>query len=274
MSLSPQPFILDSLPPRQGVRFPLPEAWADTSVFAGWPVEIISGNFLGPRGHSVSQELLAVNGMEWMGYLILAWLMIIAILWYFLPDRLFSIFRIPEFSRRSKPSDPPQNSEGLLINSLLTINFVISMSLFCYLCVDYYNPYALEGWSVPRIFGALFLVVFGLFLIKMLIISFTGLIFNTRHASVYQNRLYMRMNNLVGVLMLLLLFFMVYWSGKFLLIAGILLIISVQILKWYASFFNVISVPGILLFHIIVYLCTLEIIPLLVIIKLLNSGLA
>ncbi|MEJ2594536.1 MAG: DUF4271 domain-containing protein [bacterium] len=232
------------------------------------------GHFLESSNRMINAQPLTVNNMEWIGYLVLGLLSVIALLWYLFRERLISLFQFTEFTSRTRSTDTSSNSPGLLLNILLLINFVFTMTLFGYLGARQMYSITLTQWSLGRILTVILIVVISLFVLKMTLISLTGFLFNTRPASVFQRRLYFQVNNLLGILLLPVLFLLIFQPGWYLLIVGVILIFAAQILKWYGSFFNVISLPGISLFHIIVYLCTLEIVPILVIIKLLNNSLA
>ncbi len=234
----------------------------------------ITETFLNHPKTEMVEELLYVSNLEWMSYLVLGMLALIAMLWYFVPDRLTSVFHVPEFSKKSRSKDVAQYSPGLAINAILSLNFIMALSMFSYFIIKFYFPYTIKGLSLFQVFGAIAALILLLYLFKYSLITITGFTFNTRQASKYQKRVFSNVNNLLGILLLPLLFFLTNWTEPNLLIAGIILVTSAQILKWYSSFFIVISLPGIFVFHFIVYLCTLEIIPLVVIIKLLNSGLA
>ncbi len=234
----------------------------------------ITETFLNQPKTEMLEELLYTGHLEWMSYLVLGMLALIAMLWYFVPDRLISIYNIPEFSKKLRSKEVAQYSPGLAINAILSLNFIMALSMFSYFVLKSYFPYMIKGLTLFQVFGAIAGLILILYLIKYSLIMITGFTFNTRQASKYQNRVFSNTNNLLGILLLPLLFFLTNWTEPNLLIAGIILVISAQILKWYSSFFIVISSPGIFVFHFIVYLCTLEIIPLVVIIKLLNSSLA
>ncbi len=234
----------------------------------------LTGHFLGSSGQMITAQPLVLNNMEWIGYLVLGLLSVIALLWYFFRDRLISLFQFTEFTTRTRSVDTSSSSPGLLLNILLMINFVFTMTLFGYLGAQHVYSIALTELTLSRILTVILIVILGLFVFKMTTISITGYIFNTQQASAFQRGLYFQVNNLLGILLLPVLFLLIFQPGLYLLIIGVMLIFAAQILKWYGSFFNVISRPGISLFHIIVYLCTLEIVPILVIIKLLNNSLA
>ena len=247
---------------------------SDSALLAEKPQVVITGTFLGNRGKQMNSREVSQAGFDWMGYLVTGFLLLIAFLWYFFRDRLLQLFRLPGFARRGRTADPLQSSQGIILNIILTVNFVTGMTLLAYLGSQYLFPYIHGEKPLIVVLGIILTLIAGVFILKMTIISLTGFVFNTRQASIYQRKLYFQMNKLAGILLMPVLFLAIYHPGPAFLLAGLLLLIAAQILKWYASFFNVISVPGISLFHIIVYLCTLEIVPILVIIKLLNSGLA
>ena len=234
----------------------------------------ITETFLKYPKIEIVEELLYTSNLEWMSYLILGMLALISMLWYFVPDRLSSIFHIPEFSKKSRAKEGAQYSPGLAINAILSLNFIMALTIFGYFILKSYFPYITKNLSLLQIFGAITSLILVLYLFKYFLITITGFTFNTMQVSKYQRKIFSNANNLLGILLLPLLFFLTNWPEPNLMIAGIILVISAQILKWYSLFFIIISVPGVFVFHFILYLCTLEFVPLVVIIKLLNNSLA
>ena len=262
-------------------------SWIEAAfTYPGLPMEVqstdsisqsgkeITETFLNQSGIEIAKELLVTTNLVWVSYLVMGMLAVIAVLWYFVPDRVMSVFYVPELSKKSRSKDVALYSPGLVINVILSLNFVMAFSIFGFFIVKYYFPYVVKGYSQFQVMAAIASLILLIYFFKYFLISIIGFIFDTGQASKYQKRIFSNTNNLLGILLLPLLFFLTNWNEPYLLIAGIILVISAQILKWYSTFFIVISLPGIFVFHFIVYLCTLEFIPLVVLIKLLNSGLA
>lgn len=234
----------------------------------------ITETFLNLPKSQMTPDILYASNMDWMTYLVLGMLALIAFLWYFVPERLSSVFYLPEAGKKTRSKDSAQYSPGLVISSILTLNFFLAFSMFSYFVVNRHAPYLIKDFTSTMVLAGIGTIIFLIYLFRFLAIGFTGILFNSMPASKLQNRVYANANNLLGILLLPLLFFLANWNEPKLLIAGIILVISAQVLKWYSTFFIVISIPGILLFHFILYLCALELIPVVVLIRLLNSSLA
>lgn len=164
--------------------------------------------------------------------------------------------------------------ENLLVQRasvLLNVIFYCSSGLFFYWISVRYNwnhPFLNEG-LLRFLFFAFVTAVF--FTVKMLLLKLIGTVFNLdKPVAVFIFSIFLT-NNLLGVLLVLITSFMAYLSGVSLinyiyLVIGILALAFIFLL--YRAFLISRTVQGYSLYYLILYFCTLEIVPIVLIIKL------
>jgi len=235
--------------------------------------ELTVGSFIQQPGIVITEQLLLPGGQDWMAYILLGLLSGIALLWYFEPERLVTIFNFPSFVSQTGRKESVYNSPGLLASSFFFINFLVTLSLFIFLLIGQFIP----GLKSTNPSGSIFLYIPGIILIifiyRVLFIRFTGFIFQTTFISKQQLLLYANINSLTGLALLPVLLLTLYASVDWLIYLGIFILLIIYIFKWFQTFILGKFVTGFSVFHLFMYLCTLEIIPLLALIKLLKSGL-
>ena len=163
--------------------------------------------------------------------------------------------------------------ENLLVQRasvLLNVIFYCSSGLFFYWISVRYN------WNHPILNEGLFRFFFFAFVtavfftVKMLLLKLIGTIFNLdKPVAVFIFSIFLT-NNLLGVLLVLITSFMAYLSGVSLinyvyLVLGILSLAFVFLL--YRAFLISRTVQGYSLYYLILYFCTLEIVPIALIVK-------
>jgi len=145
---------------------------------------------------------------------------------------------------------------------LLNLNFIIILSLFFLLLAvtfefEITNNHILDYLLILS-------GVIGIILIRYLMFYLTGILFNQLHAIneyIYNKYLF---NKNIGLFLLPVVFTSVYVTpviSKILLVTSLCLLILITIIKIFRGF-KIILKNGVLLFYTILYLCTLELLPL------------
>lgn len=204
----------------------------------------------------------------WIVYVLLFSVFFISLIWYYLPERAMSMIKFTD-KKRDFRSRENVNTEtpGILILLFFILNYFMTLTLFFFLSLKNINitPYSF----IQNDCFLFFLVgVISLFLYKLIIMFFAGFFFNTRAVALKQMKLYINVDNLTGVLLIPLLFLLLFDRLDFLFYLGLFILLAFQIFKWFQSFVLGKSIPGFSILHLFMYLCTLEIVPLIVLIKL------
>lgn len=167
------------------------------------------------------------------------------------------------------------SKEDSIINSwtfiCLFLLFGLTFGLFLYLLAQYYHVY--YSISGVRLFTSLSLIILILFAIKFLVVKFLGFVFNiNKLASEYLSVLYLTYFNIAFVFLPVALCFSLLTNQliPYILAIALILIIVIFVWQYIRSSVNIISNILFHKFYLFVYLCALEICPILILIKALN----
>ena len=153
----------------------------------------------------------------------------------------------------------------------LFLLFGLTFGLFLYQLAQYYQVYySING---VRLFISLSLIILILFAVKFLIVKFLGFVFNiNKLVSEYLSVLYLTYFNIAFVFLPVTVCFCLLTRPliPYILVIALILIIIIFVWQYIRSSVSIIS--GILFhkFYLFVYLCALEICPVLILIKALN----
>jgi Domain of unknown function (DUF4271) len=152
---------------------------------------------------------------------------------------------------------------------MLNVLFVLCGGLFITLFARFNSWSQLPLWQLFVYSTAILLFTY---LIKYIVISFTGWVFNAKDAAGEYRFVVFLINKLLGVLMIPLLFLIAYADNNIKNIAAtivICLIIFSLAVRYLVSLARIRRNLSITVFHFFIYLCAVEIMPLLVIYKVL-----
>jgi hypothetical protein len=154
----------------------------------------------------------------------------------------------------------------------LFLLFGLTFGLFLYQLSVYYNTYY-NSVSGVRLFVSLSFIVIALFAVKFLVLKILGFIFDiNRLVSEYVSVLYLTYFNMAFVFLPVAVCFSLL-DAKFipyLLAIALLLIVAILAWLYLRSSVNIISNFRFHKFYLFIYLCALEICPVLILIKALN----
>lgn len=168
------------------------------------------------------------------------------------------------------------SKEDNIINSWTFIGlfllFGLTFGLFLYLLASYYHVYY-SSISGVRLFVWLSLVILILFAIKFVIVKFLGFVFNiNKLVSEYLSVLYLTYFNITFVFLPVAVCFSLLPNQliPYILVIALVLIVIIFIWQYLRSSVNIISSIVFHKFYLFVYLCALEICPILILIKALH----
>ena len=167
------------------------------------------------------------------------------------------------------------SKEDGLINSWTFIGlfllFGLTSGLFLYQLASYNHVY--YSISGVRLFVSLSLIILILFAVKFVLVKFLGFVFNiNKLVSEYLSVLYLTYFNIAFVFLPVTVCFSLLTDRliPFILAVAIVLIVVIFIWQYLRSSVNIISNILFHKFYLFVYLCALEICPILILIKALN----
>ncbi len=168
------------------------------------------------------------------------------------------------------------SKEENLLNSWtflgLFILFGFTFGLFLYQLTAYYEVfYSISG---VQLFGSFALLVIVLFAVKLLVLRFLGFVFKVnRLVGEYISILYLTYFNITFVFLPLSLCFSLLAAQyiPYVLAVALLLVVIIFVWQYLRSSVNIISSFRFHKFYLFIYLCALEICPVLIMIKALNN---
>ena len=258
----------NNLPGRQWVEDNMsdrPEALSDTLLVG-------SGDFFGsphllePEGGLQALPRSGPGKTDWLTVVFILCLGCIAVARFFFPGRIRYIMKAGIGLRFFHMVE----KEALLFREtpayLLAVNFLLLISLLTYQSLVYLDmPPGLQHHHPGLIFSVFFLFFLLFYLLKRLLVGFLAWVFaSQRAAKLYFSNLWV-FNLITGVLLIPIVFFQVYNQDKYALYAGWILLIIINIYKISRGGMLAYRASGYSVYYLILYLCAVEIAPLLII---------
>lgn len=245
---------------------------ADSTAIAEISSREITETFLQSSSMEILPQIHFVWQMDWVIYLLLFFLAGVAITWYYLPEKLISVFTFSEKQGSPYAKESGIPNPGLLIRVFFLLNYFATVGIFVYLFIVQLIPaisIKMDDYDLMLYIGASILL---LFIFRLLLVIVTGFIFNTKSLASKQLNLHMNTDNSLGILLIPILLLILFVKADAFLYIGLIVVLIAHIFRWLQTFFLGKTVSGYSLLHLFMYLCTLEIIPLLVLIKLLQQA--
>ena len=108
-------------------------------------------------------------------------------------------------------------------------------------------------------------------LYRYVFIAFSGFVFNTYDIAVQQNRFYNSIDKALGLLFLPILLLALYAESNLFFYLAFVIVAGLILMRWIFTFSIGIRITNFSWFHFILYLCALEIVPLMLLLKVLQN---
>jgi hypothetical protein len=185
------------------------------------------------------------------------------------PKYVNSIFSLSFQATFRQTQIKEQMAQNFFPAFMLNVLFVLCGGLFITLFAEYNHWATIEFWQLFVYSTAILLLIY---LAKYIVISFTGWVFNTKDAAMEYRFVVFLINKLLGIILLPLLFLIAYADNKIQNIS-ITIVICIAVfslaIRYLVSLARIRKNLSITAFHFFIYLCAVEIMPLLVIYKVL-----
>ena len=207
---------------------------------------------------------------DWMTLVFIVCLFIIAWIQTFYPKRLQQIFR----AAAQQHFVNQMEREGNLLRERITLGlgfiYYLLTSMFIFqLCSEYkFLPTGINNFTFTSIIFATILLYQ---LLKSLLVYLSGIIFNTSESARNYQLNTLLFNHIIGIVLFPVVVLAFYWNSQVCLTFGI---VSVSFILLYRLFRGVViglSNKNYNLFYLFLYLCTLEILPLLLLFKVVSK---
>ncbi len=235
-------------------------------------IEADYGSLIEVGKSAFEPQLHEANPYHWMVYSILFLLAGIAAIVYLFPERIVSLFSLSPKTNRLKTASSTFKAPGLLIGFFFFLNYLAAFCFFLILFIK--RTYLSLRINETDLWLLVYVVVFvgGFYIYRLLSIRFIGFLFNTQSNAKQQAKLFTNTDNAMGVMLIPMILLMVYNDSFILLVIAAVLILVFHFIKWFQTVVIGISNTNFSVFHLILYLCTLEIIPLLILFRTLENG--
>lgn len=218
---------------------------------------------------SVSPRLAERYQPDWILGILILCLMLIAWSNFFYHKRLRQIFLSPYSKRFLNQLVRDGNLFAERITLALILVYLFSVSLLIYLAFNLMVTVSLPFTAPPYlVFGFILIVLIGYWLIKILMIRVVGTTFRTESTTREYLLNVLIFNIITGVTLLPFLIPTVYLKSPFFLYIGFFIVGLFLIFRFFRGFLIGISLRKFSYLFLIVYLCALEILPLLILLKL------
>ncbi|MEP6466233.1 MAG: DUF4271 domain-containing protein [Parafilimonas sp.] len=185
------------------------------------------------------------------------------------PKYVNSIFSLSFQATFRQSQTKEQMSQNFFPAFMLNVMFILCGGLFITLFATFNHWTKIVFWQLFVYSTAILFIVY---LTKYLIIRFTGWVFNAKDAAVEYRFVVFLINKLLGVIIIPFLFLIAYADDKTKNIA-VTIVVCITIfslaVRYLVSLARIRKNLSITAFHFFIYLCAVEIMPLLVIYKLL-----
>lgn len=225
-----------------------------------------------PVDYKIAEDITRELTPDWILYFSIASLIVLAWLRLIYSKFIINIFKS---ALNYQLAIKVFNAPGLIqkrIFIFLNIFYYLTTGIFIYLALDYFRYYPFELKGLDLLFAITgFLMAYSLF--RYTIMKLNGYLFNRQKLfseAIFHNFLY---NKITGIIIIPFILLLAYTRGIYQdvsLSAGLFVLLAINIMRIIRLVIFLLK-SAILIFYFILYLCTLEIIPLLVIVKLILS---
>jgi hypothetical protein len=209
------------------------------------------------------------NQSDWELAILLLCFVLLAWVQVFYHKRIRQIFRAP-FSKRfinQLTRDGNLFSERIAI--ALGVIYFLTFALFLYEFNQQILGINIQGITGITFYGLVSVIIIGLIAVKIALVKFLGVIFKTREVTNNYLLNLMIFSLLSGPVLLISLVLIIYLKSVVILYISIVLFILILLFRFMRGFFIGMALTKFSYLFLFVYLCSLEILPLLVLVKIL-----
>lgn len=229
-------------------------------------------NFIQKESIEISPLLnLSNSNTDIIAYILFVLLGIISVIWFFTPDRFSTIFSLRTDGYLQRTGDSITKVPGTFIVGFFWLNFIFSTCIFMTILIQKFFVEDIVGLTEYEILGYVFLILGCLMLYRYLVIFGTATIFETQKLRRQQVIIGSRINFITGLFLVPIILVSIFTEGNFFIYVGIAVIAILQIYRLLKTVIVGKSSTIFSALHIILYLCTLEIVPVLVLIRLIGN---
>jgi len=224
------------------------------------------GSFLGHKPVTINIHQIIPTSDNWIFYVLFASLVFLSILRYYYPVPLAKLLSFSSRIRVTHSKEDNKGTSGILVPFFLFLNFLIGLSLLVIALAKLYSIELLK-MSSARFLILIMGLILGFYLLRQSLVLSAGFLFDTRKAALRHVQTTTTTVYFSGLFLSPMMLVYFYTQMQFF----IYLTLSILILLWMIKWFKVIKI-GLAVrkfntLHIFLYLCTVEFLPLLLLVK-------
>lgn len=219
----------------------------------------------------MQQQTLNTYSTDWILITLLLCISLFAWIYYSSSKRIKQIFNAILSNRSINQLSRDGDLFKERITIPLTLNYLVTFSLFVFFIIHHFANLKVNNLFTVFSFFKLLALISLLVLVKWSITSFIGFVFKNNNASNILLLNGLIFNIVIGIMLIPLNIFLIYTNLSIsanILYFGIFTILIINAIRYYRNIIIGISYSKFSQFYLFLYLCTLEILPLLIIIKL------
>ena len=210
-----------------------------------------------------------VTHKDFLFYALVGLVLLTAIIKQLFPKYFSSVFSLLFQASFRQKQKREQLMQETLPSLLMNILFILGGGLFAALLADYYDRLPIEFWWLVLYSVTILALVY---MFKYGVIQFTGWVFNAKDAASTYSFIVFLINKIVGVILIPMVALLAFstgqtWDVTFTIARSI--IILLLIFRYIISLRVIRGTLDINPFHFFIYLCAVEIMPMLIIYKVL-----
>jgi len=256
--------VVDSFPPASDGNV-VSDSVGMNSILKNWASFYGGGNLLHPEEFTIS-PLEPAKTATWVFWLLILSLGGLSYARMYFPYRSRQYFRallgIRNFNQMEREGGYFDETPAWVF----FVNFTLIFSLLVVQTISQTDVIAVFGDTPePVLFAIISLLVFSFFLVKYLATGFIAWVFQTQSANATYTRNFYLFNNLAGVLVLPVVIFNAFNPTPTALYIGWLIILALNVFKVYRGIVLGINRSEFSTYYLFLYICTIELIPILLI---------
>jgi|GEM_PF-500816 len=205
-------------------------------------------------------------------YILIALLGIIAIIWHFMPDRFAALFSMKTDNEFSRTGESSAMVPGTLITGFFWLNLLVNTGIFMFIVANFFFKENIEYMESIELTGYIFLIIGVLLLYRIIIIFGSSVVFQTGKMRQQQMTVGRNIQIISGVILTPLLILVIYINNDLIIFFTLGILALLQIIRVVKIFIIGNSSTMFSVLHIILYLCALEIVPVLVLVRLIGNA--
>ncbi len=223
-------------------------------------------------GHIVPQEFVRLESYDYITLMVFVLIGAAAIIWHFMPDRFRVLFSIKTEKSNIRTGEINPVVPGSLITGFMGFNFLVTSGIFVFFVLKYYFPDLVTGMSLINVLGYDYLVLIAILLYRIILTYGISYLFDTRIMRRQQNTVGRNILFMTGIFLLFVIPLLIYSNVDLILIFSLGVISILQIIRVIRTIVIGKSSRMFSTLHIILYLCALEIVPILVLIRMIGNS--